>query len=328
MAAALECGLCHHGYTATGDRVPLSLACGHTLCRDCDGQLPARACPWCRKPVPDEAPPNYALVELLTPTPAAALGDAPEGSQPARRKPIGEMTLEELRAFRMEHAETTEEVERAFRKRKREEVESRHDVPLRELHAQCTAVQEEIVSLREEIRQLTQLKSDKLRDCRDLIERGERVEAELRDRRRLLDDELRREGLQTTDEAAADPPPSSRNPRRQGGRRRRRDASDHDTSGDSEYAHDVDNEDDHDDDDDAAEGEEEEEDEDEDDDAWADPPRWGNPMEMYETFGSGPHGPREEYLQGAPHFLPPGLHYHPHRQPSGPRYRTRRPDGR
>jgi polyhydroxyalkanoate synthesis regulator phasin len=184
--------VCHNAFACTGERLPLSLPCGHTLCRDCNGRLIPRICPWCRVAVPDEVPPNYALVGLLTQSVASAVANAPEESQPTRRKPIGEMTIEELHAFRTEMAtmaEAVKELEREACKRKRKGVEARHLTRIRELHAQHGAIKAETTTLSEKIRELR--------------ERGARVTAEGTERRRQLIDELRRENLLTPEETAA-----------------------------------------------------------------------------------------------------------------------------
>ncbi|GBF93838.1 hypothetical protein Rsub_06837 [Raphidocelis subcapitata] len=66
---AFECGICASNFNS-GERQPLILQCGHTVCREClRCRLgPQRLCPYCRHPIRkdvSELPRNYALENAM-----------------------------------------------------------------------------------------------------------------------------------------------------------------------------------------------------------------------------------------------------------------------
>lgn len=66
VATSVECCICLTDYDpAISERRPLALPCGHSICRDCMPKLHIKKCPACRWNLQFEAPPNYALIELL-----------------------------------------------------------------------------------------------------------------------------------------------------------------------------------------------------------------------------------------------------------------------
>ena len=63
----LQCSVCANKYNAS-QVVPISLSCGHTLCRKCLTKLKTRACPYDKtsiSPNVEALPPNNALLQLL-----------------------------------------------------------------------------------------------------------------------------------------------------------------------------------------------------------------------------------------------------------------------
>ena len=63
----LQCSVCTNRYDLASV-VPVSLTCGHTICKRCLGKLKTRACPYDKAPVSGLAetlPPNTALLSLL-----------------------------------------------------------------------------------------------------------------------------------------------------------------------------------------------------------------------------------------------------------------------
>lgn len=63
----LQCSVCTNKYDAS-QVVPVSLSCGHTICRKCLGKLKTRVCPYDKAAISPNAeflPPNHALLFLL-----------------------------------------------------------------------------------------------------------------------------------------------------------------------------------------------------------------------------------------------------------------------
>ena len=50
IPANFSCNVCFERYD-TGEHLPLTLMCGHTLCLSCMSRLPAMICPSCREPI-------------------------------------------------------------------------------------------------------------------------------------------------------------------------------------------------------------------------------------------------------------------------------------
>lgn len=63
----LQCSVCMNKYDAT-QTVPISLSCGHSLCKRCLTKLKTRTCPYDKtavSPIMEVLPPNNALLQLL-----------------------------------------------------------------------------------------------------------------------------------------------------------------------------------------------------------------------------------------------------------------------
>ena len=85
------CEICMERYTEVGDKIPLSLLCGHTFCRSCLEQCGSK-CPDCRKAIErpiSELGHNFALLHLMT-----MMGKA--GSPGLLPRSLSKMTAEEL----------------------------------------------------------------------------------------------------------------------------------------------------------------------------------------------------------------------------------------
>ena len=88
------CEICFEKYAEAGQKTPLVLPCGHSVCKGCCGQLPKRRCATCRAPfyASSKLPINYALLACLdNATSSSALK-----KRPAEREISRNYSVEEL----------------------------------------------------------------------------------------------------------------------------------------------------------------------------------------------------------------------------------------
>ena len=88
-----NCEICFEKYAEEGQKTPLVLPCGHSVCKGCCGQLPGKQCATCRAPFSalTELPINYALLACLDKATSSALK-----KRPAEREISRNYSVEEL----------------------------------------------------------------------------------------------------------------------------------------------------------------------------------------------------------------------------------------
>ena len=88
-----NCEICFEKYAEAGQKTPLVLPCGHSVCKGCCGQLPGKQCATCREPFPasSKLPINYALLACLGKATSSALK-----KRPAEREISRNYSVEEL----------------------------------------------------------------------------------------------------------------------------------------------------------------------------------------------------------------------------------------
>lgn len=77
----LECPVCMNQYNVESEQRPMSLSCGHTVCRGCISRMPTQTCPTCRTPfIGQLCVQNFALCDVL----AEAASEVGGGAFPRR----------------------------------------------------------------------------------------------------------------------------------------------------------------------------------------------------------------------------------------------------